>query len=111
MPELDPIPELKRQLAAELATLLEGWNLDDAGASIHADRWRVAEIRAGRLDRFSLETLIRFVTRLRHHVELHVVKDPPKNWPRAGHRVACSRARRFSKGTAADIEQASAFKC
>jgi predicted XRE-type DNA-binding protein len=30
---------------------------------IGADQWRVADLRAGRLDRFSLETLIRYAAR------------------------------------------------
>jgi hypothetical protein len=47
----DPIPDLKRQVAAELARLIEGWNLDDAGAWIGADRWRVAELRRRTSDR------------------------------------------------------------
>ena len=76
MPFADPIPELKRQLAAELVALMADMNLDDAGAWIRADRWRVADIRAGRLERFSLETLIRFATRLRRVVELHVLPQP-----------------------------------
>lgn len=73
MPELDPIPDLKLQLAGELAKLLEPWSLGEAGALLRTDRWRVADIRAGRLERFSLETLIRFATRLRRTVVLSVI--------------------------------------
>ena len=70
MPRTDPIPELKRQVGAELATLLAGWNADDIAYMIGTDRPRVSELRRGKLDRFSLETLIRYVSRLRHRVDL-----------------------------------------
>jgi predicted XRE-type DNA-binding protein len=71
-PVRDPIPELKRQAGAELAALLDGWNADDVAALIGTDRPRVSELRRGKLDRFSLETLIRYLTRLRRHVELRI---------------------------------------
>jgi predicted XRE-type DNA-binding protein len=78
MPPVDPIPALKRQLGAELAVLLAHWNADDVAALIGTDRPRISELRRGKLGRFSLETLIRYVTRLRHRVELTVVAEP---WP------------------------------
>jgi predicted XRE-type DNA-binding protein len=78
MPPLDPIPELKRQIGAELAVLLARWNADDVAVLIGTDRPRISELRRGKLGRFSLETLIRYVTRLRHRVELNVVAEP---WP------------------------------
>jgi predicted XRE-type DNA-binding protein len=71
----DPIPELKRQLGAELAPLVAGWRRADIAALMGADAERVSDLRSGRLDRFSLETLIRFLTRLQHRVELRVVKE------------------------------------
>jgi predicted XRE-type DNA-binding protein len=40
------------------------------------DQPRVSEIKRDRLDRFSLETLIRFATRLRCDVELRVTNRP-----------------------------------
>ena len=76
MAYVDPIPELKRQVAAELATLSAGWNADDIAAMIGTDRPRISEIRRGKLDRFSLETLIRYVTRLSRRVTLTIEPVP-----------------------------------
>ena len=76
MPPVNPIPELKRQLGAELAVLLAHWNADDIATLIGTDRPRISELRRGKLGRFSLETLIRYVTRLRYRVELNVVAEP-----------------------------------
>lgn len=60
----DPIPELKCQLGAELAQLVTGWNGDDIASRLGTSRSRIADLRNERLDRFSLETLIRFAARL-----------------------------------------------
>jgi predicted XRE-type DNA-binding protein len=73
----DPIPALKLQVGAELAALLVGWNADDAAAKIGTDRPRISEIRRGKLSRFSLETLIRYVCCFRRTVEIRVVAIPP----------------------------------
>jgi predicted XRE-type DNA-binding protein len=69
-PRSDPIPALKQHLGRELACLLAGWNADDIAALIGTDRPRISELRRGKLDRFSLETLIRYLTRLRYHVSV-----------------------------------------
>lgn len=42
---------------------------------IGTDARRVMEIRRGKLDRFSLETLIRYLTRLGQRVELRISGD------------------------------------
>lgn len=84
MPRTDPIPELKRQLGAAIAPLVSGWNSDDIAAFIGTDRARVSELRRGKLDRFSLETLIRYLDRLRRDVELRVtVRAYPRRDARA----------------------------
>ena len=70
----DPVLELKRQLGAELASGVAGWNGDDLGAALETDRSRIADLRRGNLRRFSLETLIRFATRLGYRVELQLTK-------------------------------------
>jgi hypothetical protein len=57
----DPIPSLKRQLAAELVARLDGWRQDYAGRMIGTTAARVSNLRNGRLDPFSLERLIRFI--------------------------------------------------
>ena len=60
----DPIPELKRQLAQLLVLRLEGWNQVYAADFIGTDQPRMSDLRRGRLERFSLEQLVRFVTRV-----------------------------------------------
>ena len=80
----DPIPDLKQRAAAALAPLLEGWNADDVAALIGTDRARIMELRRGKLDRFSLETLIRYLTRLGQRVDVHVT--PSRRREREGAR-------------------------
>lgn len=60
---VDPIPELKKRVAELTVRALAGESPGFAGATIGADDRRVHDLRAGRLKRFSLETLIRFATR------------------------------------------------
>ena len=72
MPIRDPIPALKRQAGAELARFVAGWNGDDMGAYLGTDRSRIADLRRGRLDRFSLERLLRLLDRAGMQVELRV---------------------------------------
>lgn len=73
---IDPIPELKRQVAAELVRALEGWRATDLQFYARIDRWRLSDLRRGKLERFSLESLIRYLAQLRYRVELSVVKEP-----------------------------------
>jgi predicted XRE-type DNA-binding protein len=74
MSRVDPIPALKRQLGTELARLLAGWNADDIAVVIGTDRPRISELRRGKLARFSLETLIRYLARLGHRVDVSVTR-------------------------------------
>jgi predicted XRE-type DNA-binding protein len=76
MPYIDPIPELKRQVAAALVPLLQG-NAHDVASLMRTDQPRVSDIRRGKLERFSLETLIRYLTRLRCRVELQITRERP----------------------------------
>ena len=71
----DPIPQLKRETASALAELLEKWSAHDVAALLGTDGQRVMEIRRGKLDRFSLDTLIRYLTRMGRCVELKIT--PP----------------------------------
>ena len=76
-PRIDPIPAVKAQLGQVLAALLEGGNADDIAWSIGTDRPRVSELRRGQLKRVSLETLIRYLERLDHRVEVNVTHVRP----------------------------------
>jgi predicted XRE-type DNA-binding protein len=68
----DPIPALKRQLAELLVERLEGWSQTYAAHLLGIDQPRLSNLRRGRLERFSLEQLIRFVVRVEGTVELQV---------------------------------------
>jgi hypothetical protein len=50
------------------------WNGDDIGAYLRTDRSRIADLPRGRLERFSLETLLRLLDRAGMHVELQVTR-------------------------------------
>ena len=76
MPYVDPIPELKRQSAAALVPLLERWNAHYIASFIGTDQPRISDILRGKLSRFSMETLIRYLTRLQHRVELQISPLP-----------------------------------
>ena len=68
----DPIPELKRQLAQLVVERLERWNQVYAADFIGTDQPRMSDLRRGRLERFSLERLVRFVTRVDGTVRITV---------------------------------------
>jgi hypothetical protein len=79
----DPIPALKQQACAHLADVMRYGNGDDLGALLGTDRFRIADLRRGRLGRFSLETLLRFLARAGLRVELRVERAPrPQRAPR-----------------------------
>jgi hypothetical protein len=73
MARADPIRELKCAAAAALAKRISGWaSADDAAVLLGTQRARVVDIRCGRLERFSLETLLRYLVRAGARVELRV---------------------------------------
>ena len=76
VPADDPVPALKRQLGTEIAPLLRDWNADDVAAWIGTDRARISERRRGKLTRFSIETLIRYLSRLGCTIEVRVTIRP-----------------------------------
>jgi len=71
----DPIPALKRQLAEVIVARVRGWSQAHAACFLGTDQRRVSDLRHGRLDRFSLEQLIRFVARVDGDVAIRV------EWP------------------------------
>lgn len=68
----DPIDALKRQAANALRPLIDGSTTEYAAAVIGVERERISDLRRGKLDRFSLERLIRFVVRAGVIVELRI---------------------------------------
>jgi predicted XRE-type DNA-binding protein len=72
---VDPIPQLKRDAAAAIAELLAPWSAHEAAALLGTYAQRIMEIRRGKLDRFSLEMLVRYLTRLGRRVELRITRQ------------------------------------
>ena len=90
MPAIDPIPELKRQVGAEIARLIADRNNWDAAAWLGTDSPRITDLKRGKLDRFSLEKLLRYAAELRRIPKL-VFEDPP--WPTPPRRETPSAGR------------------
>ncbi len=74
--QLDPITTLKDQAGALLADLVRNGNADNLGVLLGTDRFRIADLRRGRLERFSLETLLRFLVRAGMRIALRAVRAP-----------------------------------
>ena len=73
----DPIPALKRRVAEEILLLVDGWTQGNAGALLRAAQPRVSELRAGRLDRYSLDRLLRFIASLGRGIEIVTTQSRP----------------------------------
>jgi hypothetical protein len=73
----DPIPDLKRQLAATLVDSLRGWSGTESLYMIGIDPHRLSDLRHGRLRRFSLEKLIQILVRCGLTVSITVERDGP----------------------------------
>jgi predicted XRE-type DNA-binding protein len=72
----DPIPALKHQIAAAVVAELDGWTQPMAAELLRTDQPRVSDLRNGKLQRFSLERLIRFAAQRGATVSLEIT------WPR-----------------------------
>jgi predicted XRE-type DNA-binding protein len=83
----DPIPALKEQLAREVVDRLSGWTQVYSADFLRTDQPRVSDLRNGRLTRFSLEQLVRFVARTKGEVKIHVVWTPYFLYRRASPRT------------------------
>ena len=76
----DPIPELKRQLAEILVQRLQAWSQVYAADLIGTDAPRVSDLRRGRLERFSLAQLVRFIARVEGTVQVSVEWSSRRSW-------------------------------
>ena len=56
---------------------MRDWNRADIATVLGTDRLRVADLRYGRLTRFSLETLMRLLVRAGYEVELRAEPRGP----------------------------------
>lgn len=72
----DPVPALKIQLADLIVQRIAGWAQVDAANLLRTTQPRISDLRNGRLERFSLEQLVRLVRRVEGFVELHVDCGP-----------------------------------
>ena len=73
---VDPVPALKQRVAEEISVLLEGWTQEYAAAFLRTSQPRVSEIRRGKLDRFSLDRLVRYLSRLGRDIKVVTTKGP-----------------------------------
>lgn len=71
----DPIPRLKQQLAQLVVERLRGWSQVYAASFLGTNQPRISDLRRGRLERFSLEQLIRFAARVDGTVRIDVEWD------------------------------------
>lgn len=72
----DPIPALKIQLADLIVKRIAGWAQVDAADLLRTNQPRISDLRNGRLERVSLEKLVRLVQRAEGFVELRVEWGP-----------------------------------
>lgn len=77
----DPIPDLKEQVGAEIAKRIADRNQVHVALDLETDQPRVSDLKYGKLGRFSLETLIRYLSRLRCRITL-TVEDIPRRFAR-----------------------------
>lgn len=73
MRTFDPIPPLKERLARLLVKRLDGWSQEMAGELLGSDQPGMSDLRNNRLDRFSLDRLVRFVDRVGGDVSIQIV--------------------------------------
>ena len=72
MLETDPIPPLKAQLYSELRGAIDQWETAELCYFLRVGQPRVSNLRSGRIERFSVEHLIRFLERMNYEVTLSV---------------------------------------
>jgi predicted XRE-type DNA-binding protein len=70
----DPVPALKRRVADEILLLLDGWTQEYAADFMGATQSRMSELRNGKLERFSLDRLVRYLARLGREIEIVTTK-------------------------------------
>jgi predicted XRE-type DNA-binding protein len=73
---VDPVPALKRRVVDEILVLLEGWRQEHAADFLRTNQGRVSELRRGHLDRFSLDRLVRYLSRLHRDITITTTKTP-----------------------------------
>ena len=69
----DPIPDLKRLLAEELVRVIAGWTPGQLIYRMRIDQPRVSDLRRGRLERISVERLVRWLHQMEQRVDIRVI--------------------------------------
>jgi predicted XRE-type DNA-binding protein len=69
----DPIPALKSQLRRKILALVGHWEQYTAAGALGTTQPRMSNLKHDRLERFSLERLIRFLAEIEQTVEIKVV--------------------------------------
>jgi predicted XRE-type DNA-binding protein len=76
----DPVPALKRQLARAILDRLRGSGQLNIGYRLGVDRARASNLQCGRLERFSLQQLVRFAARVDGEVTISVTWTSRRIW-------------------------------
>ena len=76
----DPIPALKEQLAEALRELIDPVCQEGAAGVLGIEQPRISDIAHGRLERLSLQRLIRLLTRGGRTVTISVRVDGPRHY-------------------------------
>src|SRR3954467_3671416 len=69
----DPVPALKRQLADAIVRIASQTNFHVAAPALGIDTARLSDLRRGRVDRFTLDRLIRILAVVDRRVDASVV--------------------------------------
>lgn len=75
MDDPDPIPALKQQLRDELIAQIGIYGQVIGARAVGTSQPRMSDLTRNRLERFSLEMLIRFLTRVNLKVEIRVYRS------------------------------------
>jgi predicted XRE-type DNA-binding protein len=76
----DPVPALKRQLAEAILERLRGGSQLTIASRLGIDQPRASNLECGRLERFSLQQLVRFAARVDGEVTITVAWTSRRVW-------------------------------
>lgn len=71
-----PEQQLKEQLARELCAIFHGYQRDVAAVHLDAHPTEISRLRRGRIRRFSLARIVRYVARAGYDIEVHLKRTP-----------------------------------
>ena len=91
----DPVPALKQQLALAILDHFRAWGQCTIAHRLGVDQPRASDLQHGRLQRFSLQQLVRLATRAGGEVTLSVRWTSRRIWiiPRVGSSSRVTRER------------------